>query len=54
MDKSYFSEHRDYAMIMLMIDSGMRLGECSCLLMEDINLDKTFLRLLFNSITTLI
>ena len=38
MDKSYFSEHRDYAMIMLMIDSGMRLGECSCLLMEDINL----------------
>ena len=38
LDKSYFSEHRDYAMIMLMIDSGMRLGECSCLTMEDINL----------------
>ena len=38
LDKSYFSEHRDYAMIMLMIDSGMRLGECSCLLLEDINL----------------
>lgn len=38
LDKSYFSEHRDYAMIMLMIDSGMRLGECSCLLMDDISL----------------
>ena len=40
LDKSYFSEHRDYAMIMLMIDSGMRLGECSCLLVSDINLAK--------------
>ena len=38
LDKSYFSEHRDYAMIMLMIDSGMRLGECSCLLLDDMNL----------------
>ncbi len=38
MDKSYFPEHRDYAMIMLMIDSGMRLGECSCLSLDDINL----------------
>jgi len=40
LDRSYFSEHRDYAMIMLMIDSGMRLGECSSLLIEDINLTK--------------
>ncbi|MBR3991415.1 MAG: tyrosine-type recombinase/integrase [Clostridia bacterium] len=38
LDKSYFSEHRDFAMIMLMIDSGMRLGECSCLLVTDIDL----------------
>ncbi len=38
LDKSYFSEHRDYVMIILMIDSGMRLGECSCLLREDIDL----------------
>lgn len=37
-DRSYFSEHRDFAMIMLMIDSDMRLGECSCLLLDDINL----------------
>ena len=37
LDKSYYPEHRDFAMIMLMIDSGMRLGECSCLLMDDIS-----------------
>ena len=40
LDKSYYSEHRDYAMIMLMIDTGMRLGECSSLLLEDMNLAK--------------
>ncbi len=40
LDKSYFPEHRDFAMIMLMIDSGMRLGECSCLLISDVNLAK--------------
>lgn len=38
LDKSYFHEHRDLVMIMLMIDSGMRLGECSCLLVDDIDL----------------
>ncbi len=40
LDKSYFSEHRDFAMIMLMIDSGMRLGECSCLRLDDLDLAK--------------
>lgn len=40
LDKSYFSEHRDFAMIMLIIDSGMRLGECSCLTMSDIDMAK--------------
>ena len=38
LDKSYFSEHRDYAMIILMLDTGMRLGECSTLLIEDVDL----------------
>ena len=38
LDLSYFSECRDYTMIMLMMDSGMRLGECSCLLLSDLNL----------------
>jgi integrase/recombinase XerD len=37
-DKSYFSEHRDYAMIFLMLDTGMRLGECTELLEGDISL----------------
>ena len=40
LDRSYFSEHRDYAMIMLMMDSGMRLGECSSVTVEDLNLTK--------------
>ena len=40
LDKSYFSEHRDFAMIILMIDTGMRLGECSDLLVGDVNLAK--------------
>ena len=44
-DRSYFSEHRDFAMIMLMIDSGMRLGECSCLLLYDIKLARRHLAL---------
>lgn len=38
LDKSYYPEHRDFVMINLMIDSGMRLGECSVLLVEDIDL----------------
>ena len=40
LDKSYFVEHRDFTMIMLMIDTGMRLGECGMLLVEDVNLAK--------------
>ncbi len=39
-DRSYFSEHRDYMMIMLMLDSGMRLGECSTLLVSDLELHR--------------
>ena len=37
-DKSYFTEHRDYVMIVLMLDSGMRLGECSTVLVTDLEL----------------
>ena len=40
LDKSYFSEHRDYVMTLLMLDSGMRLGECSALLVEDLALSR--------------
>jgi len=38
MNKSYFSEHRDFAIIMLLMDTGMRLGECSCLRMDDLDM----------------
>ena len=40
LDKSYFSEHRDYVIIVLMLDSGMRLGECLRLTADDIHLAK--------------
>lgn len=40
LDRSYYSEHRDYVMILLIMDSGMRLGECSCLLVEDVDLSR--------------
>jgi len=40
LDKSYYSEHRDYMMILLMMDTGMRLGECSCLMVDDIDMKK--------------
>lgn len=43
LDKSYFSEHRDYAMIVLMLDSGMRLGECSKLMVSDLYLAKRYI-----------
>ena len=39
-DKSYFTEHRDYVMILLMLDSGMRLGECSTLLVTDLEITR--------------
>lgn len=39
-DKSYFTEHRDYVMVMLMLDSGMRLGDCSTVLVTDLELGR--------------
>ena len=38
LDKSYFPEHRDFVMIVLMLDTGMRLGECSRLLVTDLDM----------------
>lgn len=37
-DKSYFSEHRDYMVTLLILDTGMRLGECLQLRMNYVNL----------------
>lgn len=45
LDKSYYPEHRDFAMIIAMIDTGMRLGECSCLLVSDIDLARKQIKL---------
>lgn len=45
MDKSYFAEHRDYVMILLMLDSGMRLGECTTLLVTDVDLARRRIKL---------
>lgn len=40
LDKSYFSEHRDYALIILMLDTGMRLGECTLLMTDEVDLPR--------------
>lgn len=39
-DKSYFSEYRDYAIVMLLLDTGMRLGECLCQTIDNIDIVK--------------
>ena len=38
LDLSYFSEHRDHTVIMLLMDTGMRLGECLLITSEDLDL----------------
>ena len=52
LDKSYFSEHRDYAMIMLMLDTGMRLGECSLLVIDEVDLTRKRIYLKAEKIVT--
>ena len=42
LDKSYFPESRDFAVILLILDTGMRLGECLSLLTDAVNIsDRT-------------
>lgn len=38
-DRSYFPEHRDYMVIMLLLDTGMRIGECLQITTEDLDMD---------------
>ena len=38
LDKSYFPESRDFAVILLILDTGMRLGECLSLLTDAVNI----------------
>jgi integrase/recombinase XerD len=38
-DRSYYPEHRDFMMIMLILDTGMRIGECLLVTTDDIDMD---------------
>ena len=38
-DRSYFPEHRDFMMIMLILDAGMRIGECLQITTDDLDMD---------------
>ena len=38
-DRSYYPDHRDFMMIMLILDTGMRLGECLKVTADDIDMD---------------
>lgn len=37
-DLSYFSEHRDYMITMLLLDTGMRIGECLKVTVDDVDM----------------
>lgn len=39
-DTSKFHEYRDYIIIQLIMDTGMRIGECLLIIMENVDLDK--------------
>lgn len=45
-DTSKFHEYRDYIIIQLIIDTGMRIGECLAIVTEDIDLEKRCILLL--------
>lgn len=45
LDLSKFSEYRDYTIIQLIIDTGMRLGECLLLKSDDISIDERYILL---------
>ena len=38
-DRSYFPEHRDFMVIMLILDTGIRLGECLQVTTDDLDMD---------------
>ena len=44
-DKSYFPECRDATVITLILDSGMRLGECLSLSIDDIDLNQRIIQI---------
>ena len=44
-DLSYFAEHRDYTIIMLLLDTGMRIGECLNIELKDLNMKERMITL---------
>ena len=45
LDISYFSEHRDYMIMMLLLDTGMRIGECLMIEVADIDMNERVITL---------
>ncbi|MCI7741975.1 MAG: tyrosine-type recombinase/integrase [Clostridiales bacterium] len=45
LDLSYFAEHRDHTIINLLLDTGMRLGECLSLKIDDLDTAHRAIRL---------
>lgn len=39
-DKSYYPEHRDSAIILLLLDTGMRIGECLKITADDLDMNE--------------
>lgn len=44
-DKSYYVEHRDYTIIMLLLDTGMRIGECLKIELKDLDMKERVITL---------
>ena len=51
-DRSYFPEHRDFMVIMLILDTGMRIGECLQITTDDLDMDDRTITLTGNLILT--
>ena len=44
-DLSYFSEMRDFTIMMLLLDSGMRIGECLSIRLKDVDMNERMIEL---------
>lgn len=51
-NRIYFPEHRDFMMIMLILDTGMRIGECLQITTDDLDMDDRTITLTGNLILT--
>ena len=44
-DRSYYPEHRDFTIIVLLLDTGMRIGECLMITMDQLNMKERVITL---------